>query len=146
MKTTALVTFVCGALLLASPAIAAPAGAPARELAGLEQFLSLSDAQLDELQAALARVRAMSPAERARLKQQIEEFRQLPAERQQALRQGWGQMPADLRDGWREMMHAADDAQRAEIRRQMDAAAPEERTAVRRRLVEEFRRAQAGKK
>ena len=146
MKTSALVTLVLGSWLFASSALAAPADAPARELAGLEQFLSLSDAQLDEMQAALARVRAMSPAERARLKQQIQEFRQLPAERQQALRQGWGQVPADLREGWREMMHAADDAQRAEIRRQMEAAAPEERTALRRRLVEEYRRAQAGKK
>lgn len=118
----------------------APSATETREMVALEKFLALDDAQLDEMQRAIARVRAMSPAERAKLRGQIAQFRQLPAAERQAWRQGWGQLPAELRDGWREMMQSATEAERAEIHRQLEAAAPGERIAVRRQLVDEFLR------
>lgn len=49
-----------------------------QELAALEQFLELSDAQLDRIQAAVARVRAMSVEERQAYAEEIARFRKLP--------------------------------------------------------------------
>lgn len=144
MKTTLAKTILCLALVgMPLRAADAPAAPATGELVALEKFLTLDDTQLDELQRAIARVRAMSPDERAKLREQIAQFRQLPAAERQAWRQGWGQMPAELRDGWREMMQSADDAQRAEIRRQLEALPPAERGPARRKMVEEFLRARA---
>lgn len=147
MKTKTL-ALLLPLLLLGVPVLPAaePSAAQAREMDALEKFLALDDTQLDEMQAAIARVRAMRPEERAQLRGKIREFRQLPAEQRQALRQGWGQMPEHLRDGWREMMQAADEARRAQVRAELEKAAPEEKNAVRQRLVEEFLRAKAAGK
>ncbi len=144
MKTLLLKT-ILGLALTGWPLVAAqPPVAPANgELGALEKFLALDNAQLDELQRAIVRVRAMTPAERAKLREQIEQFRQLPAAERQAWRQGWGQVPADLRDGWREMMQSADATQRAEIHRRLEAVPPGERVAERRKMVEEFLRNRA---
>jgi hypothetical protein len=111
---------------------------PAPDLAALEQFLNLSDAQLDEMQAALARVRAMLPAERARLRDEILAYRRLPAGERAAIRQGWGHVPAEVREGWREMMQSLDPARRAEIQARLAQLPPAERTACRRELVERY--------
>lgn len=127
-------------LSLATSLAAAEAPAPARELSTLEQFLSLDDAQLAQLQQAIARVRAMTPAERARLRAQIDAFRRLPAPEREQLRRGWGHEPAAVRDGWRDLMQSLDETGRAEIRRQLEGLAPEERTKRRRELVEKFLR------
>lgn len=141
MKTSLLVfVSVLLALRAASAETAPLPGGDGRELAALEQFLALDDAQLAHLQQTIAQLRAMGPSERARLREQIGQFRQLPAERKAALRQGWSQMPAEIRDGWRDMMQSADDARRAEIRAQLESLSPGERMEYRRRLVEEFRR------
>lgn len=141
MKTSLLV-FVSVLLVLRAASAEPPPlpGGDGRELAALEQFLALDDAQLAHLQQTIAQLRAMGSAERARLREQIGQFRQLPAERKAALRQGWSQMPAEIRDGWRDMMQSADDARRAEIRAQLESLSPGERMEYRRRLVEEFRR------
>ncbi|MBI2511838.1 MAG: DUF3106 domain-containing protein [Opitutae bacterium] len=144
MKTIHSTLILCLALAgMPLRAADAPATPAAGDLVALEKFLTLDDAQLDDLQRAIARVRAMTPAERTKLREQIVQFRQLPAAERQAWRQGWGQMPAELRDGWREMMQSADDAQRAEIHRRLEALPPAERVAARKKMVEEFLRTHA---
>lgn len=114
--------------------------APAGELAALEQFLALGDAELAQLQQAIARVREMTPAQRAGLRAQIERFRQLPAPQREALRRSWGQETPEMRAGWREMMQSLDEPARAAVRRRLEAAKPEERLAVRREMVERYLR------
>jgi len=78
-----------------------------KELASVEQFLGLTDAELDQMQQVLARIRAMKPAERIALRAEIEKYRQLPEAQRQQLRQGWGWMPREVQDAWREMMQSA---------------------------------------
>lgn len=144
MKTSLLVLLLLG---LVAPLRAAnqPEAAP-RELATLEQFLALDDAQLDQMQQAIARVRAMKPAERAQLRAKIDEFRRLPAGEREQLRRGWGHESSAMRDGWREMMQSLDDAGRAELRRKLDGLSPDEKAELRRELVEKFLRDRAAKK
>lgn len=145
MKPLVLSCFV----LLVGVALAAtepPAPATAGELSALEQFLALDDAQLAQLQQAIARVRQMTPGQRAELRVQIAQFRQLPAPEREALRRSWGQESPAMREGWREMMQSLDEPARAEIRRRLEAASPEERIALRRELVERYRRERAGKR
>lgn len=117
---------------------AAPRAEAEADLAVLEQFLTLSDAELAQVEQAVAQVRAMSPAERAALREQIAAFRQLPADERARMRQGWGGMAPEIRQGWREMMQAATPERRAEIHAHLQSLSPEERVEYRRRLVEAY--------
>ncbi len=158
MKTIALLalagTLVIGAGSLgAADAPAAPATAaasrPAAELkdfATVEQFLGLSDAELDQVQQVLTRIRAMKPEERAALRAEIAKFRQLPEGQRQQLRQGWGWMPREIQDAWREMMQAAPPERHAEIQQKLQAMSPDERLAYRRQLAEAYLKNKDGKK
>jgi hypothetical protein len=112
-----------------------------QELAAVEQFLHLSDAQLDEMLQVIRRIRAMTPEQRAALHAEIAAFRQLPEPERRQLRQGWGQMSRELRDGWRQMMQAATPERRDEIHARLQTLAPEEKNAYRQKLVEEFQQA-----
>lgn len=136
---------------------AAPAKSPAAkaqpnarspgELAALEQFLNLSDAELAQLQDVIARIRAMTPAERAALREEIAAFRQLPERQRMQLRQGWGMMPPEIQDGWREMMQNTTAEEHAQIQKKMQSlTSPEERMRYRRELVEAYLKAKAAKK
>ena len=131
-----------------SPAAAVPsATSPAAgELAALDQFLNLSDAELAQMEKVIARVRAMSPAQRAALRDEIATFRKLPEPQRLQLRQGWGWMPAEIQDGWREMMQGATAERRAEIQAKLQALSPDQKTAYRRKLVEEYLQAKSAKK
>lgn len=115
----------------------------ASEFAAVEQFLDLSDAQLDEMLGVIRRIRAMSPAERAALRREIAAFRQLPEPQRQQLRRGWGQMPRDLQEDWREMMASVTPQRHEEIRAKLQSLPPDEKVAYRRELVEAYRRAKA---
>jgi hypothetical protein len=134
-------------LFCAEPA-AAPARSPAelKELATVEQFLGLSDVELEQIQQVIARIRAMNPAERAALRTEIEKFRQLPEGQRQHLRQGWGWMPPEIQDAWREMMQAATPERRAEMQQKLQAMDPDARLAYRRQLVDEYLKNKAAKK
>lgn len=117
------------------------------ELAALEQFLNLSDAELAQLQDVIARLRAMTPAERAALREEIAAFRQLPERQRMQLRQGWGMMPPEIQNGWREMMQNTTPEEHAQIQKKMQSlASPEERMQYRRELVEAYLKAKAAKK
>lgn len=140
-------------ILAASSAIGTAAEkAPARpaaelkELASVEQFLGLSDAELDQMQQVLARIRAMKPAERTALRSEIDKFRQLPEAQRQQLRQGWGWMPREIQDAWREMMQGATPERRAEVQAKLQAMSPDERMTYRRQLTEEYLKQKAAKK
>lgn len=126
----------------------APARTPAelKELAAVEQFLALSDADLDQVQQVIARIRAMKPEERAALRTEITRYRQLPEAQRQELRQGWGWMPREIQDGWREMMQGASPERRAEIQNKMQSLPVEQRMTYRRQLVEDYLKAKAAKK
>lgn len=134
---------------LGSAAEAPPASRPVselKELASVEQFLGLSDAELDQIQQVLARIRAMKPAERAALRTEIEKYRQLPDAQRQQLRQGWGWMPREIQDAWREMMQGATEERRTEIQTKLQTLTPDEKMAYRRKLTEDYLKQKAAKK
>ena len=147
---------IISAFLLASslalPAAILSAAAPSRtpaeikELAAVEQFLGLSDVELDQVQQVIARIRAMKPAERAALRTEIEKYRQLPEGKRQELRQGWGWMPREGQDAWREMMQSATAERRTEVQEKLQAMEPDARLAYRRQLVDEYLKQKAAKK
>ena len=117
-----------------------------KELAAVEQFLGLSDAELEQMQQVIARIRAMKPAERAALRTEIEKYRQLPEVQRQQIRQGWGWMPREVQDGWREMMQGATPERRAEVQARLQSMDPEARLTYRRQLVDEYLKNKAAKK
>jgi hypothetical protein len=126
-----------------------PASRPAaelKELATVEQFLGLSDAELDQMIQVLARIRAMKPAERAALRAEVDKFRQLPENQRQQLRQGWGWMGRDIQDAWREMMQGATPEFRAKVQAKLQAMSPDERLEYRRVLSEDYLKRKAAKK
>ena len=145
MKTNLTLIFLLGGLAVGTTAVAAgdPA-APLRpapqEMAALEHFLDLTDDDLDQMQRVITRIRAMSPAERAALRAEIEKFRRLPEAERHQLRLGWGALDPDLQDAWRRMMQAASPERRAEIQRQLQALPPEKKAALRRELAAEYLR------
>ncbi|MBI2496426.1 MAG: DUF3106 domain-containing protein [Opitutae bacterium] len=126
----------------ASPPPVLPAG---KELATLDQFLDLSDEDLDQMQQVIARIRAMSPAEKTALRREMDKFRSLPENQRRQLRQGWGAIESGLQDAWRRMMQSATPERHAEIQAQLQALPPEKKADYRRRLAEEFLRQEAGK-
>jgi hypothetical protein len=128
----------------ASPAPGSPQ-ATAAELAALEQFLRLSDAELAQLEQVIARIRAMKPAERAAMCNQIMAYRQMPEAQRMHLRLGWGGVPPEVQAAWRDMMHGATPERRAEIQAKMQSLPPEEKADYRRALVDEFLRQKAEK-
>ena len=124
---------------------AARPGPDVKEFAAVEQFLGLSDAELDLMQQVLARIRAMKPAERAALRAEMDKYRQLPEGQRQQLRQGWGGMPRAVQDAWREMMQGATPERRTEIQTKMQSLDPEARLNYRRQLTEEYLKNKAAK-
>jgi len=138
---------VCAATLPGADSATAPTRSPAeiKELAAVEQFLGLSDVELEQMQQVIARIRAMKPAERAALRVEIEKYRQLPEGQRQEIRQGWGGMPREIQDGWRDMMHNATQERRTEIQTKMQAMEYDARAAYRRQLVEEYLKKKAEK-
>lgn len=143
MKTILLLTLF-SVSIFAAPA--QPAGtstsAPA-DLAALERFLALPDDELAQMASAIARVREMTPAQRAALREEIAAFRHLPDSQRAQIRQGWGGMPAEIQDGWREMMQSATAEERAAIQSKMRSLPPEEKAKYRRSLVETYLKAKA---
>lgn len=160
MKTSLLTLLSAAVLALATATLPLPAAEttttsrPAQEIkdmAAVEEFLSLSDAELDQLLQVIARIRALTPAERATLHQEVADYRRLPELQREQMRMGWGrmhpgmragagwgQMPAEIQDGWREMMQNTTSEQHAGIQDKLQSLPPEERAAYRRQLVEEY--------
>jgi hypothetical protein len=153
MKTNIIPGLVLAVLAAVAPlrAAEAPPAAPrppaeVKEMAAVEQFLGLSDAELDQMQQVLARLRAMTPDQRAAMRAEIARYRQLPEPQRVQLRQGWGWMPREIQDSWREMMQAATPERRAEIQAKLQSLSPDEKAAYRRQLVEEYLKAKAARK
>ncbi len=145
MKTNLTLVLMLGSLAAwAAPATAEQPAPPLRpapqEMAALEHFLALTDDDLDQMQRVIARIRAMGPAERAALRAEIEKFRRLPESERHQLRLGWGALEPDLQDAWRRMMQAASPERRSEIQRRLQALPPAGKAAFRRELAEEFLR------
>lgn len=109
------------------------------ELAALERFLSMSDEELDQLQRAIARVRAMSPAERSALREKMLEFRRLPAAHREQVRLGWGWVSDEDRRDWPEWMRSRSDEERAAIQAELQQLPVEERAARKHVLLEAWR-------
>lgn len=125
-------------VLLSFPVRAVEVPAAAVEMAAVERFLDLSDAELDQMQQVIARVRAMTPEQRATLRTEIRKYRQLPEEQREQLRMGWGWMPQEIQDGWRDMMQHATSERRAAIQNELWTLDLAQRMARRRQLVEEY--------
>lgn len=133
--------------LTAQTPVAPPASSTsASELAALEQFLNLSDAELAQMEAVIARIRAMTPAQRTTLRTEIAAFRKLPEQQRLQLRQGWGGMPAEIQTGWREMMQSTTPERHAEVQAKLQTLTPDEKMRYRRDLVEAYLKAKAAKK
>jgi Protein of unknown function (DUF3106) len=135
------------ALRAADPAPVPPPTSTNQEadLAALERFLDLTDEELDQLQRAIAHIRAMSPEERAELHKAMNQFRSLPDAQRRQLRQGWGALESGLQDAWRRMMQSATPERRAEIQQKLQSLPPENKAEYRRQLAEEFLRQEANK-
>lgn len=116
-----------------------PAAAAADDLVALECFLSLSDTELDQLQQAIARVRAMTPAERAALREKTLAYRRLPAAERDTLRLGWGWLNEQDRTDWPKMMHSLPVAESEAIRKEVLGLPPEQRAARKHALLEDWR-------
>ncbi len=116
---------------------------PGDDFPALERFLTLSDDQLDSIQKAVAKVRAMSPAERAALHAQLHAFRQLPEAKRAQVRAGWGWQNERDRDDWPAMMRSLPVAERAAIHTELQSLPPEDRPARKHELLEEWRKAES---
>lgn len=103
----------------------------------LERFLDMRDEQLDRIQRAIARVRAMPPEERAALHARLHAFRQLPTGQRERLRAGW----RDERDqaDWQQMIRSLSAPQRDAIQAELQSLAPAERAARKHQLLEAWR-------
>jgi hypothetical protein len=115
-----------------------------QELAALEQFLRLSDEQLDRIQQAVARVRAMSAEERKAHAEEIVRFRDLPPDERSRIRDRWGWQNARDRDDWRTMMQALSPEERQKVHEKMQSLPPGERTAYRVEILEQWRQQRQG--
>ncbi len=137
----------CAGLRAADAASAAPPPSSDREveLAALERFLDLSNEELDQMQRAIALIRAMGPEEKAALRREMDRFRRLPDDQRRQLRRGWGAVEEKVQDAWRRMMHDATPERRAEIQAQLQALPPEKKADYRRQLAEEFLRQETKK-
>lgn len=113
------------------------------DLAALDQFLAMDDTKLDQLQQAIARVRAMTPAERSALRIRIAEYRRLPTDQREKVRAGWGWLSDADRNDWPLMMRSLSDAERTAIQAEIQALKPEQRAISKRELLEGWR---AGRK
>ena len=135
-----------------TPSTAAPAPgsdkghwAPGREnddFPALERFLTMDDEQLDRIQQAVAKVRAMTPAERAALHTQMHAFRQLPEAKREQMRAGWGWQSEQDRADWPSMMRSLPAAERAAIQSELQSLPPERRPARKHELLGKWRGAQ----
>ncbi len=139
--------FARAPLRAADPAAATPPrpADTAVELAALERFLDLTDEELDQMQRAIARLRTMSPGEKAALRNEMDKFRRLPDDQRRQLRHGWGAVEDRVQAAWRRMMHAATPERRQEIQQQLQALPPEKKTDFRRQLAEYFLRQETKK-
>lgn len=111
------------------------------ELLALEKFLTLSDAELDAMQEAIARVRAMSPQQRVDFAKRIVAFRELPSDERRQIQAGWGWASNEDRRDWRQMMHSIDSETRAEIHAELEALAPSKRAQFKHEILQEWRSA-----
>jgi prophage DNA circulation protein len=125
----------------ASPSTTTADAAAVAEFAAVERFLSLSNEQLDELQKAIARIRAMTPAERTALLERITTFRRLPASDRDAIRAGSGWLNEQDRLDWPRLMRSLNDAQRAEIHAVLPNLPVNERARWKHERLEVWRRA-----
>lgn len=145
LRLSALLLLFAGLLRAADAAPPPPAADKAADLAALERFLDLSDEELDQMQQAITRLRAMDPGEKAALRREMEKFRRLPEAERRQLRRGWGAVEERVQEAWRRMMHTVTPERRAEIQRQLQALPPEKKADFRRQLAEEFLRQEAEK-
>jgi hypothetical protein len=85
----------------------------------LRQFANLSDEQLIAIRDVINSLLAMSPEERALLKEKIAEFEQLDPDTQVMMRQGWGQLSKEDQDQWRGMMQSLPEPDRQRIHEEL---------------------------
>ena len=111
------------------------------DLAALDQFLSMSDSELDQLQSAIARVRAMSPAEREAFRQKMIAYRQLPEGERQQVQQRWGWQSEQDRSDWSVMMRSKTEPERSAIQTDVQSQPSDQRAARKHAILETWRAA-----
>ncbi len=139
--------FAFAVVLLTSSSLRAEASATApsaatqsaEETAALEKFLSMNDAQLDQLQQAIAKVRAMSPAQRSALKAKMLSYRALPETERSRVREAWGWVDDKDRGDWPQMMRSLSNEGRSAIQAEVQSLAPEKRASRKHEILEAWR-------
>lgn len=106
-------------------------------MAALEQFLSMSDSELEQLEETIRRIRQMTPDEREQYRRKLATYQQLPDEQRQHIRNAWGKLDARIRAAWREYMMALEAGERQRVHERLRAAEPESRTRLRLELLRE---------
>lgn len=154
MNTMPIAGLILGVVLAAMPGQVGAQGGPPPwagqgrgaaavhdEFAALERFLSMDDAELEAMQQAIARVRAMTPEQRSALHAQLAAYRQLPEDRRAEVRAGWGWHDAKDRDDWRAMMRSKSSEDRSAVQRELLALPVEQRMTRKHEMLEAWRRA-----
>ena len=97
----------------------------------------MDNAQLARVERAVARLRAMSPAERAALHERLSAFHRLPPAERNRVRAGW----RDERDraDWPQMMHSLTPEQRAAVQAELQALDPADRATRKHELLDAWR-------
>lgn len=108
----------------------AAATAGAEDVAALERFLSMSDAELAALQKAIARVQAMSAEEKATIRARLRTYCEASDEQRAQWRRGG--FSEKEHACWAAHMHALAPEARAELQAKLHALPAEQRTEQRR--------------
>lgn len=103
------------------------------EWRALDMFLSMSDAELDAVAAAIAQVRALSPDQRRELKVQLQGWTEAPPGERTQARRGW--TDGGGRQAWRTHLDSLSVEARNALVEQVHALPPEQRAAKRMEIL-----------
>lgn len=105
----------------------------------IERFLHLSDEQLDRLMKGIERIRAMTPEERKDFAEEMRNFRRLPPEQRDRIRQRMRTVSPEDHEDIRTMIESMRPRERRRMLREMQGLDPEERMEYRLERLRQWR-------
>lgn len=103
----------------------------------LDRFLSMSDEELEAIEATIRRIRSMTPEERVAYREKIRGFYELPDVERERLQIAWGQLDLRVREQWREYMQSLDIEERESVQAELRQTEPEKKVAWRLKKLRE---------
>lgn len=103
----------------------------------LDRFLSMSDEELEAIEATIRRIRSMTPEERVAYREKIRGFYKLSDVERERLQVAWGQLDLRVREQWREYMQSLDVEERESVQAELRQTAPEKKVAWRLKKLRE---------